>query len=148
MACRVVLVNVDGAPAGRTEQARGIRQFPTGWTDLVPELNQQPEDYTVTKREWGAFTNTGLEEHLKNLGVTQVVIAGVATSIGVGCGLALVRPDRQRLLIETDIDGDPFLTGGFEFALRLKLARNLGLHAGRFHVIEPGVENLDKMPPR
>ncbi len=79
----VVLVNVDGAPAGRTEQARSIRQFPTGWTDLVPELNQQPEDYTVTKRHWGAFTNTGLEEHLKNLGVTQVVIAGVATSFGV-----------------------------------------------------------------
>jgi nicotinamidase-related amidase len=37
----------------------------------------------VTKRTWGAFTNTGLDEHLKNLGVTQVVIAGVATSIGV-----------------------------------------------------------------
>jgi nicotinamidase-related amidase len=37
----------------------------------------------VTKRTWGAFTNTGLDEHLKKLGVTQVVIAGVATSIGV-----------------------------------------------------------------
>jgi nicotinamidase-related amidase len=37
----------------------------------------------VTKRTWGAFTNTGLEKHLKDLGVTQVVIAGVATSIGV-----------------------------------------------------------------
>jgi nicotinamidase-related amidase len=37
----------------------------------------------VTKRQWGAFTNTGLEEYLKNLGVTQVVIAGIATSIGV-----------------------------------------------------------------
>ena len=37
----------------------------------------------MTKQTWGAFTNTGLNEHLKNLGVTQVVIAGVATSIGV-----------------------------------------------------------------
>ena len=37
----------------------------------------------VTKRTWGAFTNTDLERQLKARGVTQVVIAGVATSTGV-----------------------------------------------------------------
>ncbi len=37
----------------------------------------------MTKKQWGAFRNTGLEEYLKNLDVTQVVIAGVATSLGV-----------------------------------------------------------------
>lgn len=79
----VVLVNVDGGAPGRTEQAPGVREFPAGWTDLVPELNQQPEDCTVTKRTRGALTNTGLAEHLKKLGVTQVVVAGVATSSGV-----------------------------------------------------------------
>ncbi len=79
----VVLVNVDAVAPGRAEQARSTRDFPAGWTDLVPELNQQPKDHTVTKKSWGAFTNTGLDEHLKKLGVTQVVIAGVATSIGV-----------------------------------------------------------------
>jgi nicotinamidase-related amidase len=79
----VVLVNVDGGAPGRAEQTRSTRGFPPGWTDLVPELNQQPGDHTVTKQTWGAFTNTGLEAHLKNLGVTQVVIAGVATSLGV-----------------------------------------------------------------
>ena len=79
----VVLVNIDGGALGRTEQAPRVREFPAGWTDLIPELNQQPTDYTVTKRTWGAFTNTGLEEHLKKLGVTQVVIAGIATSASV-----------------------------------------------------------------
>jgi nicotinamidase-related amidase len=79
----VVLVNVAGGAPGRAEQSRSTRDFPPGWTDLVPELNQHPNDHTVTKRSWGAFTNTGLYEHLKELGVTQVVIAGVATSIGV-----------------------------------------------------------------
>jgi nicotinamidase-related amidase len=53
------------------------------WAELVPELNPQPSDHLVTKHTWGAFTNTGLETTLKALGVTQVVIAGVATSIGV-----------------------------------------------------------------
>jgi nicotinamidase-related amidase len=79
----VVLVNVDGGAQGRTDQAPRMRDFPAGWTDLVPELNHQPEDHTVTKRTWGAFTKTGLDEHLEKLGVTQVVIAGVSTSIGV-----------------------------------------------------------------
>jgi nicotinamidase-related amidase len=79
----VVLVNVDGGAPGRTDQAPRMRDFPAGWTDLVPELNQQPTDHTVTKRTWGAFTRTGLDEHLKKLGVTQVAIAGVSTSAGV-----------------------------------------------------------------
>jgi nicotinamidase-related amidase len=79
----VVLVNVDGGAPGRTDQAPRMRDLPAGWTDLVPELNQQPTDHTVTKRTWGAFTRTGLDEYLKNLGVTQVVIAGVSTSAGV-----------------------------------------------------------------
>jgi nicotinamidase-related amidase len=79
----IVLVNADGVAPGRAEQAPRIRDLPAGWTELVAELNRQPADHTVTKRTWGAFTNTGLEEHLKKLGVTQVVIAGVATSAGV-----------------------------------------------------------------
>jgi nicotinamidase-related amidase len=79
----VVLVNADGRAPGRTEQAFSIRDLPAGWADLVPELNRQPGDHSVTKRTWGAFTNTGLEDHLKKLGITQVVIAGVATSAGV-----------------------------------------------------------------
>ena len=56
----VVLVNVAGGPAGRTEQGGGGAEFPDGWTDLLPELNQQPGDKTVTKYTWGAFHNTDL----------------------------------------------------------------------------------------
>jgi nicotinamidase-related amidase len=79
----VVLVNVDAGAPGRTEQAPRMRDFPAGWNHIVPELNQQPTDHTITKHTWGAFTNTGLDQHLKTLGVTQLVIVGVATSIGV-----------------------------------------------------------------
>ena len=79
----VVLVNVDGTAPGRAEQSRRVSEFPAGWTDLVPELNRQPGDHLVTKRTWGAFTNTDLEKYLKERGVTQVVITGVATTAGV-----------------------------------------------------------------
>jgi nicotinamidase-related amidase len=79
----VVLVNVDGVAPGRTEQARRFQAFPPGWTDLIPELDAQPQDHRVTKRTWGAFSHTDLDSHLKGLGVTQVVICGVSTSAGV-----------------------------------------------------------------
>jgi nicotinamidase-related amidase len=79
----VVLVNVTGGAPGRAEQARHAGDFPAGFADLVPELNAQPSDHRVTKRTWGAFTNTDLEAYLREQGVTQVVLVGVATSIGV-----------------------------------------------------------------
>jgi nicotinamidase-related amidase len=79
----VILVNADGIAPGRTERDRGSSAFAAGWADLLPELDQQPEDLLVTKRTWGAFGHTGLEQRLKQLEVTQVVIAGIATSIGV-----------------------------------------------------------------
>lgn len=79
----VVLINVDGGAPGRTEQSRPLGGFPAGWSDLIPELKRHPGDHVVTKRTWGAFTNTGLGKHLGESGVTQVVIAGVATSAGV-----------------------------------------------------------------
>jgi nicotinamidase-related amidase len=79
----VVLVNAAGLAPGRTDEPRRGGPFPDGWTELVPELSPQPGDHRVTKRTWGAFTNTDLLEILKREGVTQVVIAGVATSIGV-----------------------------------------------------------------
>jgi nicotinamidase-related amidase len=79
----VVLVNVDKAAPGRTEQARPPQQFPAGWTDLIPDLKQQPDDHVITKRTWGAFTHTDLDAYLKNAGVTQVVIVGISSSAGV-----------------------------------------------------------------
>ena len=79
----VVLVNVTGQAPGRTEQPRPGGPFPDGWADLIPELDQQPSDIVVTKRTWGAFATTDLEARLKALGVTQVVIVGVATGTGV-----------------------------------------------------------------
>ena len=79
----IVLVNVAGVAPGRTERPPHSRSLPAGWTDFIPELDQQPDDIVVTKRTWGAFANTDLENRLKALGVTQVVITGVATGTGV-----------------------------------------------------------------
>ena len=80
----VVLVTVDGVAPGRTDEPRRhMGAFPDGFSDLVPELRTQPSDILVTKRTWGAFATTDLEQQLKALGVTQVVVTGVATGSGV-----------------------------------------------------------------
>jgi nicotinamidase-related amidase len=80
----VVLVNVAGRAPGRTEQGpRASQSFTKGWVELLPELDRQPSDIAVTKRSWGAFATTDLEAQLRTRGVTQVVVTGVATSVGV-----------------------------------------------------------------
>jgi len=82
----VVLVNVAGGAPGRTDaQAAGGSPppRPEGWTDLAPELGSDPEDILITKRRWGAFTGTDLDDQLRRRGITQVVIGGISTSIGV-----------------------------------------------------------------
>ena len=79
----VVLVNVDAGAKGRTEQPPKAFPTPPGWTELVPELGTHPDDILVTKKSWGAFATTELEQRLKALGVTQVVITGIATATGV-----------------------------------------------------------------
>ncbi|HEV2593956.1 MAG TPA: isochorismatase family protein [Sphingomicrobium sp.] len=79
----VVLVNVAGGAPGRTEQPRPAQSFPSDWTELLPELGQIADDICVTKHTWGAFASTDLKQQMRDRGVTQLVLAGVATSIGV-----------------------------------------------------------------
>lgn len=79
----VVLVNVSGRAPGRTDAGSPKFSFPPDWTELVPELEQKPDDYLVTKQRVGAFLGTSLNDHLRQRGVTQIFLTGVATSVGV-----------------------------------------------------------------
>jgi nicotinamidase-related amidase len=80
----VVLVNVGGVSPGRNERpsheghSRGFEDM-----DFAPALDQQASDHVMTKYTWGAFTGTDLAAYLGSHEVTQVVLTGVATSIGV-----------------------------------------------------------------
>ncbi|MGW1892698.1 isochorismatase family protein [Streptomyces sp. NPDC002004] len=80
----VVLVHVtDGAP-GRTERGpSSLGSLPQDWADLDPRLGRQDGDIVVTKRQWGAFHGTDLDLQLRRRGVTQIVLTGISTSIGV-----------------------------------------------------------------
>jgi nicotinamidase-related amidase len=79
----VVLVNVSGRAPGRTDAGAPKFTFPPDWTELVPELEQQPNDILITKQRVGAFIGTSLDEKLRQRGVTQIFLTGVATGSGV-----------------------------------------------------------------
>ncbi|MFF3645182.1 isochorismatase family protein [Streptomyces sp. NPDC002564] len=79
----VVLVRVTGGAPGRTEGPARGGDVPSDWADLVPELGRTDTDIVVTKQQWGAFYGTDLDLQLRRRGVTQVVVTGIATSIGV-----------------------------------------------------------------
>ncbi|MFE6489066.1 isochorismatase family protein, partial [Streptomyces sp. NPDC057757] len=87
----VVLVRMsnssDGADAtpGRSEAARpaGGRSRPYDLGPLVEPPAGHEGDVLVTKRAWGAFHGTDLDLQLRRRGVTQIVLGGIATSLGV-----------------------------------------------------------------
>lgn len=79
----VVWVNVAGGAPGRTDTPRPTGTRPADWADLVPALNVAPADHRITKQQLGAFAGTPLDHILRRAGVTQIVLVGISTSIGV-----------------------------------------------------------------
>jgi len=85
-----VLVHVGFSPDGGdrlnkpVDQAMGSAGVPPpDWTEFIPELDQQPSDITLFKRQWGAFYGTDLDLQLRRRGLTSIVLCGIATEIGV-----------------------------------------------------------------
>ena len=106
----VVLVNVTGGAPGRTERTRPTGDISSpGWADLVDELDVQPDDHLVTKQRRSAFHDTGLDAHLRGLGVTQVVLTGISTTSGVESTARSAYDHGYHVVLATDAmtDTDP-----------------------------------------
>ena len=52
-------------------------------SEIAPSAGFQPGDILLTKRHWGAFAGTDLEQQLKSRGVDTVVLTGISTNAGV-----------------------------------------------------------------
>ena len=65
------------------DTALPIQAPPSGYADIVAGLNQRPNDFVITKHQWGAFYGTELDLQLRRRGVTTIVLCGISTNIGV-----------------------------------------------------------------
>lgn len=57
--------------------------LPTDWADLADDLEVGLRDIVITKRQWNAFHGTELDLQLRRRGIKTLVLAGVATNMGV-----------------------------------------------------------------
>jgi nicotinamidase-related amidase len=87
---QLILVHSGGAPDGvdrpkptADSPFKPLAPLPPDWSELIPELNRQPEDIVILKRQWGAFYGTDLDLQLRRRGLKTIVSCGIATEIGV-----------------------------------------------------------------
>lgn len=57
--------------------------LPPDACELVPQASVQAGDLIVTKKQWGAFYGTDLEQQLRRRGIRTIALTGIATNIGV-----------------------------------------------------------------
>ena len=62
---------------------RGDEPLPAAASEIAPSAGFQAGDILVTKRHWGAFAGTDLEQRLKSRGIDTVVLTGISTNAGV-----------------------------------------------------------------
>jgi nicotinamidase-related amidase len=73
----------DGLDVACDQPMRMAGALPPDWSELIPELNRQPGDLVILKRQWGAFYGTDLELQLRRRGLSTIVLCGIATAFGV-----------------------------------------------------------------
>jgi nicotinamidase-related amidase len=84
---RVDMANTLQLPVDQPSRDPDAPPPPALASELAPEAGFDAgpgsNDLLITKRHWGAFAGTDLEQILKQRGVDTVVLAGIATNIGV-----------------------------------------------------------------
>ena len=78
----VLLSDIARLPVDRPMQ-RPSEPPPASASELVPEAGFQPGDVLITKRQWGAFYATNLDQTLRRRGIKTIILGGIATNMGV-----------------------------------------------------------------
>jgi nicotinamidase-related amidase len=109
----VVRVVVGWSPDGgdlprmRAVKPGPVAPPPAEFMEFPDDFAPAPHDIVITKRHWGAFAGTELDLQLRRRGVTQVVLAGISTSIGVESTARSAWEHSYNLLFVQDAMTDP-----------------------------------------
>jgi nicotinamidase-related amidase len=80
---RVELTDMLNLPVDAPRRDPNAPPPPAIASEIVPESGYQDGDLLITKRQWGAFYDTGLDQQLRRRGVRTIVLGGIATNYGV-----------------------------------------------------------------
>ena len=70
-------------------------------SELLSDIGPEAGDLVVTKRQWGAFHATPLDQFLRRRGIQTIVLGGIATNLGVeSTARSAVEHGYQLILVE------------------------------------------------
>ncbi|GAX58220.1 MULTISPECIES: isochorismatase family protein [Streptomyces] len=97
-------------PSTRVAKPGPTTAPPAEFGEFPAEFLPESDDIVIVKRHWGAFTGTELDVQLRRRHITQIVLAGISTSIGVESTARSAWEHSYNLtLVEdatTDVDAD------------------------------------------
>ena len=78
---RVLLNELPTPPADAPMRASSAPPYDA--SDLAESAGVDAKDLVVTKRQWGAFYGTELDQQLRRRGIDTIILGGIATNFGV-----------------------------------------------------------------
>ena len=94
-------------PRMRAEKPGPAAPPPAEFAQFPEDFPAAPGDISIVKRHWGAFTGTELDLQLRRRGVSQIVLAGISTSIGVESTARSAWEHSYNVLFVEDATTDP-----------------------------------------
>ena len=80
---RVSMTELQYLPVDAPIRDRNAPPPPPSASELVAQIDRQAGDLLITKRQWGAFYGTELDQQLRRRGVRAIALGGIATNFGV-----------------------------------------------------------------
>ena len=80
---RVDLNDMLFLPADSPTRDPNAAKPPAIASELSPDCGYQEGDVLITKRQWGAFYDTGLDQQLRRRRIRTILMGGIATNFGV-----------------------------------------------------------------
>jgi nicotinamidase-related amidase len=71
-------------------------------SEVIPELDPQPDDYYIPKYRWSAFYQTSLDLSLRARGIHTVIISGGSTDVGVASTVFSGRDMDYNIILVSD----------------------------------------------
>jgi nicotinamidase-related amidase len=133
---RVELADVLTLPVDAPTRDPNAPPPPPSASQIVPESGYQPTDLLITKRQWGAFYGTELDQQLRRRRIRTILLGGIATNFGVE-STARAAFDRGYELIFVEDAMSSVTAPAHEFAVKSIFPR-----MGRVRTMEQVLEAL------